>query len=153
MFTGRLEPSPIYRQCLPHWDEILAFAAQIDPQLPPGSYRLDCGVEVLLKSYQTKAPEACRYESHRRTIDLMIGLEGEEYIYFLPADGLTPAEEQPQRDAIKYRENPLASRVLLSPGFFAAFFPGEAHGVGIQAGESRSLKKLVVKLPWGERAP
>ncbi len=150
MLTGKVQPSSLYSLCLPHWEDILAFA-DTAKNLSPGSYQLECGVRVLVKSYDTKAPEQCRYESHRKTIDLMIGLEGEEYIYVLPAQQLTPSEEQPERDAIKYHENPLLGRVLLSPGSFAAFFPGEAHGVGVWTqGEKQPLKKLVVKLPVEE---
>lgn len=106
--------------------------------------------EIRDKRYDTKADEKRRFEVHAHTIDLMVGLEGEEYIHVCRPDELIPAEALPGgADGMKLDGGPRGSAVRLSPGYFAALYPGEAHMVGgqITPGKAEPLHKWVVKLP------
>jgi len=105
--------------------------------------------EVREKKYDTKPDDQRRFEVHAHTIDLMIGLFGEEIIHVCPQAQLEPAELLPKgADGMKMNGAPQGSAVVLAAGTFVALYPGEAHMVGGQtAAGAQPIEKWVVKLP------
>lgn len=112
--------------------------------------------EVRCKQYQTKEDAQRKFEVHAHTIDLMIGLAGEELIHICPASELTPGDPLPGgADGMKLEGGPRGSAVLLRPGHFVAIYPGEAHMVGGMTAQDNPglLQKWVVKLPVKDTCP
>ena len=145
MILDTMDRIHLYEGVLPHAAEIARLFRQRTETAP-----VCAAFEIRDKRYDTKADEKRRFEVHAHTIDLMVGLEGEEYIHVCRPDELTPAESLPGgADGMKLDGGPRGSAIRLVPGFFAALYPGEAHMVGGQVipGKAEPLHKWVVKLP------
>ena len=150
MIADTMERIALYEGILPHAGVIRRLWQDGALQTQKESF------EVRPKRYETKADAKRKFEVHAHTIDLMIGLSGEEVIHVCPASELAPGEPLPDgADGIKLVGSPRGSAVLLRPGSFVALYPGEAHMVGGMAtpGVSELLEKLVVKLPVADACP
>jgi biofilm protein TabA len=112
-------------------------------------------VFLLAQSYETKDPPAGgRYEAHRKYMDIQLLTEGEESCYYESLEGLETLEPYAaDRDAGFYKgsrpglgpgSGGLALR--LEPGFFAVFFPQDAHMPCCAAHDKRAVRKIVVKV-------
>ena len=142
MIVDTMERIALYEGILPHAAEVAALWRAGSPEGAP--------FEVRQKAYMTKADEARQFEVHARTIDLMVGLSGEEIIHVCAEAELEPGAPLPNgADGRKLVGGPRGSAVRLTAGTFVALYPGEAHMVGGQVapGEAAELKKWVVKLP------
>ena len=141
MIIDTLDRLSLYESVLPQAEVVAALLSAGSPDGAP--------FEVRIKEYSTKPDAQRRFEVHAHTIDLMVGLSGEEYIHICPQEKLEPAEFLPNgADGRKLNGAPQGSAVLLRAGTFVAIYPGEAHMVGGQTGEgSAPVKKWVVKLP------
>jgi len=141
MITDTIDRLPLYEAVLPQAKTVFALLQAGSPDGAP--------FEVRLKEYAAKPDAQRRFEVHERTIDLMIGLSGEEFIHICPQEQLEPAEFLPNgADGRKLNGGPQGSAVLLRAGTFVAIYPGEAHMVGGQTDKGAApVKKWVVKLP------
>ncbi|MEI6214802.1 MAG: YhcH/YjgK/YiaL family protein [Desulfuromonadales bacterium] len=115
--------------------------------LPVGNHLInDHGAYASVNEYLTKASEETFIECHRKYIDVQITVWGEEKI------GVTHTQlcyEQPYDDGKDLQK--LTGRVnfiTLLPGFFALFFPHDAHQPGVISGTAAvAVKKIVFKIP------
>lgn len=126
----------------------LRWLRELDPALPDGRYSID-GEEVfaLVSSYDTGPSTEKRFESHRAHLDVQYVAGGSERVLHAPTRFLTPAEPYDEAlDLVFYEEPPFASSLLLRPGDFAVFHPGDAHKPGCMAGGRHRVKKVVVKV-------
>lgn len=115
-----------------------------------GVYELDQeGWFVNVHGYKTQPREECTWENHTKTIDIQYMIDGAECIDITPVEKLgTPVLYKPESDTQKFADSNLAtSQIILRPGDFAIFMPGEAHRPKIAVGDSTELRKLVVKIP------
>lgn len=152
MIADRMENIARYAGILPHAMDITRLwraGALAVPQAEGLPF------EVRDKRYATKPDAARRFEVHARTIDLMIGLEGEEIIHICPQEALRPGRAlEGGADGMKMEGPVQGSAVVLRPGCFVAIAPGEAHMVGGMAGDvPEPLHKLVVKLAVQDACP
>ena len=141
MIVDRIERLSLYESVLPQAKTVAALLSAGSPEGAP--------FEVRIKKYDTRPDDRRRFEVHAHTIDLMVGLAGEEIIHVCPQEQLEPAECLPGgADGCKMNGGPQGSAVVLAAGTFVALYPGEAHMVGGQtAGGAQPLEKWVVKLP------
>lgn len=142
MIVDTMDRIALYDGILPKAKEIAALWANRSPE--------GATMEIRQKSYDTKPDEARKFEVHDHTIDLMVGLSGEEVIHVCPAGELEVGEPLPNgADGRKLIGGPRGSAVVLAAGCFVALYPGEAHMVGGQLvhGEAAPLEKWVVKIP------
>lgn len=115
----------------------------------PGRYEID-GEDLfyIVDEYQSKPFEESRPEIHRKYLDIQYIVSGTECIGYATPNGLQ--EEQPYdscRDIAFYKYCPQMSRIILSAGMFAIFWPNEVHMPGRSAGSARQwIKKIVVKV-------
>lgn len=145
MIVDTVERMHLYASVLPYAREIRACFLREDAAGMP--------CETRIKAYETRPDDARRFEVHDHTVDLMIGITGEEIIHLCGADELTPAEPlQGGGDGRKMDGAPRGHTVRLRPGLFIAIYPGEAHMVAGQTekGVPGSVNKWVVKIPLGE---
>ena len=87
MIVDTVERMHLYTSVLPFAEEIAqCFMTRNAAQAP---------CEVREKTYETKPDEARRFEVHAHTIDLMIGIQGEEIIHLCNPNELKEAEVLP----------------------------------------------------------
>ena len=117
--------------------------------LPVGRKDLDGdSLYALTQSYETKLPEAARYESHRDYLDIQILIEGREIIEVTDRDSLKVSV--PYAPDIEFyatpKPNPCHSMVLV-PGDALVFFPEDAHRPQLAVdGLPSAVRKLVLKI-------
>lgn len=96
-------------------------------------------------SYDTRALEDCRFEAHRRYIDVQMVLEGQERIDVQFVDALEAEPFDEEADNM-FLDGAAAASVVMTPGTFVACFPEDAHKPGIAVNGSEPVKKAVFKV-------
>lgn len=132
------------------WERAFEFLKSLTPDADEKQYSLmgdDMFARVM--SYETRAPEVAKLESHRKYIDVQTVLVGGEGIEWFLRDGLeadTPYDET--KDAEFYRRtSPGPARVDVFPGTFVMLFPHDAHMPALMVEKKTELiKKVVVKI-------
>ena len=101
-------------------------------------------VFAFFQRYDT-LPANDRPEAHRKYIDIQYLIEGEELIGIAPLSAMKrEVEARPERDIWFYEGETM--NISIGGGRLAIFFPQDAHAPGIAAGESRPVRKVVVKV-------
>jgi biofilm protein TabA len=115
----------------------LAYVRDFDPETADGRHPLSGDdLFALVQSYETGPATDIQYVA-----------EGTERILYAPVEGLrvsTPYSEA--GDVLFFEEPGVSSSLLLRPGEFAIFFPGDAHKPGCMAGGRERVKKVVIKV-------
>lgn len=133
------------------WQKAFEALFTLSPETPLGITELRGSSLILnVHTYHTRPHTECRFESHRHTVDLQYMIAGGELIEWaadwqLAQDG--PYDEQrdfqfhlgPQDEANR-------TRLHLTTGLFAIFFPCDAHRPQIQDGKHDAVRKAVVKI-------
>lgn len=118
-------------------------------QMAPGRYPIDGErMFALVQNAHTAAWEAGRPEFHVRYADVQCLLEGEELMGYAPADPALPLldDRRAERD-IAFVVSPTSeSRLVLKPGDFVFFYPGELHRPNRAVGLPMPIRKVVVKI-------
>lgn len=103
---------------------------------------------LLHAAYDTEADEQGLMEAHRKYVDVMLLLEGEEAIYVKPVSELAEItkEYDPACDALLAKVDLDAAKIVLTPGRFVVFFPEDAHCPACCVTEPRCVKKVIAKV-------
>jgi len=98
--------------------------------------------------YETKPRDQCRYESHRRYVDLQICLKGGEMIEWRSRAELKEMDAyNPEKDVTHYVLPSLpASSFWLKARDFAVFFQNDGHMPKISDGRYPRIYKAVIKV-------
>jgi biofilm protein TabA len=104
-------------------------------------------VYVNVHGYETLPRDQCRFESHRRYVDLQYCIRGGELIDYtllarLPGNSGYDAE----KDFIFHDAPAAFSTLRLQPGDFGVFFPDDAHRPKVNDGANAAVHKLVIKI-------
>ena len=118
-------------------------------QRAPGRYPVDGdNVFALLQDPMTQPWESGLPEFHARYIDIQCLLEGEEVIGYALAnpalDNLT--DQLAERDIAFVAQQENETRLVLTPGMFAIFYPGELHRPCRALNAPMQIKKVVMKI-------
>jgi len=154
MLCGKLDVLDTYAGFLTHpvWVEALNWLRGMPPDLVPGIHPLR-GEQMFanVHGYETQRREACRYESHRRYIDLQYCISGGECIEWESRDSLKPKDEyDAQKDVVHYHPPEHPSGVLrMSPGVFSIFRPDDGHMPKVADGINTAVAKVVIKIEIG----
>ena len=151
MLYGKLDILDTHASFLKHsvWDEALNWLRAMPPGIVPGIHQLrGDSMYANVHGYDTKPRAACRYESHRRYIDLQYCLSGGECIEWQPLDSLKPKDDYDgQKDVVHYHSPEHPSAVLrMSSGTFAIFRPEDGHMPKIADGIHAAVAKVVIKI-------
>ncbi|MGV8095497.1 MAG: YhcH/YjgK/YiaL family protein [Mangrovibacterium sp.] len=116
-----------------------------------GKYALKGDETVaVISEYQTKKIEEAKWESHRKFIDLQYIISGEEKMGVLPLKkAILSSDYQEDKDVIFFGEQD-GEYYVANPDIFFLFFPDDVHRPCIHTGDSRPVKKLVVKITFAE---
>ena len=104
-------------------------------------------VFALINKYQTKIDdEGNNYlEGHKKYIDIQYICSGTEQIGLTTFKNQKAIKEYVANDDYQlFEEN--YSRVTLTEGMFAIFFPDDLHLPGIKSEETETVKKIVIKV-------
>jgi len=132
------------------WKKVFAFVEKCSADTEPGRHAIageDAYASVF--SYDTKPQKDGVYEAHRKQIDIQILLKGREAVYVTDIDGLAvKTEYNATKDCALFNDpERLPGAAPLAEGFFAVFFPNDAHKPGMNYGASaENVKKMVVKI-------
>jgi YhcH/YjgK/YiaL family protein len=114
-----------------------------------GHHELAPGLAVIVETATTHPASARRYESHRENIDIQVNLSGGEGMDWTPVAGLRVADDFQVGGDIAFYHEPAqpGSRLLVMPGMFTLFLPGDAHKPVLHPfGQPVTYRKMVFKL-------
>ena len=126
----------------PALQDALTLALAARPQeKAPGRYELQ-GDNIFMNvmTFNTQSPVEKKAELHEQYIDIQLLLNGEERILFGMAGTARQCEEFHHEDDYQLCsaiENEQA--IILKPGMFAVFMPGEPHKPGCVVGVTREV--------------
>lgn len=138
-----------YKGLSPDIYEGLKFLRQVSPDIAVGTHQINPRVKAIVSEYVTKKVNEHGFEAHRKNIDIQYLLKGEERIACYPVEKLTVTEPyDEEKDAAFYSADilPLPSYLLLQPGFFAIFFPQDAHMPQLCVDKPMMVRKVVIKV-------
>jgi YhcH/YjgK/YiaL family protein len=147
MIVDRLQHASLYRSVHKRCARALDFLASTDlTALPSGRETIE-GEELfaLVNDYSTQPLEQCRFEAHRKYIDIQFMVRGIERVGV--ADLSTMQDDEPyvaQRDVAFFRGQ--GDLITLREGTFAIFFPHDAHQPGIALDGPVQCRKVVIKM-------
>ena len=148
MFLGHLHQATIAMPAV--IASALDYLRQTDfSKLEPGRYPIDGeNVFALVQDPVTQSWESGLPEFHARYIDIQCLLVGEEVIGYSPAnaDLINITDQLAERDIAFVAQQDNESRLLLEPGMFAIFFPGELHRPCRAPNTPMQIKKVVIKI-------
>ncbi|WP_063653762.1 N-acetylneuraminate anomerase [Candidatus Arsenophonus triatominarum] len=129
--------------------QAVILAVKANPQkCDPGRYDLqgdDIYMNVMRLS--TQPAQSKKAELHEKFIDIQILLEGEEIIHYGVTGSTRKCDAWHKEDDYQLcAEIAGQQQVVLEPGMFAIFFPGEPHKPCVQGTQSAEIKKTVVKV-------
>jgi biofilm protein TabA len=115
---------------------------------PDGRYEIDGDrVYALVQRYTTRPLEQCKFESHRKYIDVQMVVSGEEAMGHAPIAKLTPSTAYDEtKDFSLYQPFDGGTRLRLAGGEFAIFYPSDGHMPCLEAGAPSAVVKIVVKV-------
>lgn len=126
----------------------LILARDIGASPPDGRIEADGDrIYALVSTYSTLPRDERRFEAHRKYIDIQVVLEGVEVIDVALGAAPSATEKYDEtKDVAFYAAPPDCASLVMRPGRFAVFNPGDLHRPGVSLDESRSVRKLVVKV-------
>lgn len=104
---------------------------------------------LLACSYDTKSfGQESLMEAHRKYVDIMYMVEGEEIIYVKPTYDLRELimKYDPVKDALLAKVDDNSTAVRLHAGQFVVLYPQDAHCPGCSIISSETVKKIIVKM-------
>ncbi|WP_034640972.1 YhcH/YjgK/YiaL family protein [Chitinilyticum aquatile] len=117
--------------------------------MAPGRYPLEGDrLIAIVQEPQTQPWDTGMPEFHARYIDIQYLLSGEEAIGFCPANPDLPrvTDQLAERDIAFVHPQPQESRLLLTAGMFAIFYPGELHKPCRTVAGPQAIRKVVIKI-------
>lgn len=149
MIVDRLD-SPALRTLVdPGVRRALEYLASADVRsLAPGRHEIDGDrLFALVQDFATRPPEACRWEAHRRYIDVQFVAHGVERMGWIT---VTQALELEPYDAARDVAFYAAGRdfVTVGSGMLAIFWPADVHAPCCSPGDGapQQVRKVVVKV-------
>ena len=134
----------------PCWKTAFDWVKTLTPNTPIGRFHLDGErVKGEVQTFPTLPTEQCRYESHRRYIDLQYCIVGGESIGYHPVNAKLEPEGpfDVKNDIQFYCSTPTeGGTIRMQPGSFAIFFPHDAHAPKGRDGVNSFVLKAVVKI-------
>lgn len=137
MIVDRLDKRGCYGGLPERWQRALQFLA--DPataQLPIGRHDLDGdNLFALIQEYDTRPADVCRWEAHRRYVDVQYVAAGCERIGIAALETMTvDMEYDEQRDVGFFQGT--GDWLTLSAGSFAIFLPHDVHRPCVQVADA-----------------
>lgn len=103
---------------------------------------------ALVSEYELAPKESKQPETHEKYIDIQYVARGEELICcsFLSGNCEIEKDELAERDLVFYKQVDEEVNLVLTPGRYAIFFPGDVHRPGCIHNNQQQVKKIVIKI-------
>lgn len=119
--------------------------------LENGKYELADGkVFAIIQDYTSKLESECKYEAHRKYIDIQFIIKGEEKIGVGKLEDFQELDDYNEEKDIVFlcpKENTAQSSIILKEKEFAIFMPKDVHMPSIATETPSYVRKVVVKIP------
>jgi YhcH/YjgK/YiaL family protein len=114
----------------------------------PGRYAIDGDrIYATVVVDKTRSADTAQFEAHRKYLDIHYLVSGVEMIGSADATSLHEVKQYaPETEAALFERPAKYTRLMLKPGEFVLFFPGQAHMPGCYLDKSEEIKKVVVKV-------
>ncbi|MCC6546339.1 YhcH/YjgK/YiaL family protein [Candidatus Sumerlaeota bacterium] len=124
------------------------YLRDFDPATPDGRVEVDGdNVFALVQGYDTRPMGKCRFEAHKKYIDIQYVSSGGEIMGWRPARDLDVAEEyDEERDIVFFEQPSTFTPCEVTAGLFTVFFPHDAHEPGIRMLGHSNVRKVVMKV-------
>ena len=135
------------------FDKAFAFLRENDSSsLADGKYLIDGeNLFALIGSMRTEDENLRRFEAHVDFLDIQLLLSGrEKHLYAVDAEGLDMTEDLlEERDLAFYSRPAQYSSLILAPGHYGIYFPGELHCpcCAVTPG-GEEIRKIIFKIRW-----
>lgn len=130
-------------------EKISKFLLSLNSQTLVGHYEIDENVYANVDIYETKTLDKCKFEAHKKYIDIQMLLDGEEQLDCISVNNLVVSEDYDENRDIMFFENPKQmpdASYRLTPQRFVLIYPHEAHRPQMALGKPSKVKKVVVKI-------
>jgi biofilm protein TabA len=150
MIYGHLKSPDSYAHLLSHpvWRQAFEWLKSLPVHPPDGSHKLrGDDFYVMLMTYDTLPRPECRFESHRRYVDLQVTLAGGELIDWCRSNNLQADGCYDENKDVQFYQHRNTSTCLgMGPENFAIFYPSDSHRPKITDNLSPSVRKAVFKI-------
>ena len=121
---------------------------EIKPEDAGKTFTVDDDFYYIVKSYETKDVEDCKFESHRQYVDIQYMIEGKEAMSIIDISHVTPTTEYDEKKDIMFFEDPKeeCATLTLSAGNFITFYPNDAHRPSMKAQNKEVILKAIGKV-------
>ena len=129
--------------------DIKSFIKSLSDFVKPGRYKLAAGNYANIDEYFTKSSSDCKFEAHKKYIDIQLLLTGREELQYSFTNALIISENYDENRDVMFFENPdfPLNKIVLEKGVFVLLYPYEAHKPQINYDNIPSkVKKTVVKI-------
>jgi YhcH/YjgK/YiaL family protein len=129
--------------------QAFAWLTAMPASQPDGRIDLDEDrIFILVQGYDTLPADQCRWESHRRTIDIQYIFEGGEAIDYQRPGVLTPNNDYDDKREVEFWQPtaPPAATLLMSAGTYVVFLANEPHRPKGSDRVNRAVRKAVFKI-------
>ena len=117
-----------------------------EENLGVGKYIIEEGkLFASIQEYESKTEDKCKFEAHRKFIDIQFILYGKEIMQTLQ-NKFAVALCEYKEDVQFFANTELFSSAEVYQNQFGIFFPSDIHRSGIKVHESEYVKKIVVKV-------
>jgi len=135
------------------WAKAIEFIKPLDSNTPDGEYPLNGdAMFARVMSYETKPSAKAKFEAHEKYADVQATLDRAEGIAVVDRSNLEESVPYHEANDVVFFETPATVPALvdLYPGSFAFLLPQDVHMPQLEVGESRLIKKVVVKIALSE---
>lgn len=146
MITDKIENIKNYKE-IPN--QVSDFLQSLASNSDTGHYEIDESSYANIDEYETKPVSNCKFEAHKKYIDIQMLLYGTEELDFIHTENLKIDEEYDCSRDVMFFKNPSIKpdSLILNPFKFAMIYPHEAHRPQMNAFDKpQKVKKVVVKI-------
>ena len=150
MIYDKIENIYRYSAISPVFREVAESLKSTDfARLSPGRYDIgSSGTYFMVQEPKLAPPEACFWEYHESCIDIQFAFSGgDEIIGFAFRDEISKWTRQDGTDTFLSADPLTGTGLSLHKGFFAVFFPQDAHRPCMGAVKAGGYRKIVYKIP------
>jgi len=117
-------------------------------ELTVGKYEVDEMFYYTVQKYETKHSELCKFESHRKYVDIQFIVQGEELMEVAHKATLKKETLYDEENDVEFWEKPeFAMQIVLKKDGYIVLYPENAHKGCISLGdEPTCVKKVVGKI-------
>ena len=147
MILDSLQNVDAYRGLAPDIIASLLHLKTLTPDVDLGEYQVTEDAKCIVSSYETGNDKPDQFEAHRHVIDVQFPIVGRERIEWSDLGTMVQATDyDPAKDRAFYATPQNRTSLVIGGGYFAVFFPRDAHRPALSVGEPETIKKVTMKV-------